>query len=114
MKESRRGQDSMHLWNPCTTAKVEISLPVMRDSFYVHIDSSWFGRVPSSDDYKIFLVYSEYRPYEKSMYLYSLRDSKFTDPEASSMADSVKRLSSLGECVTTSTISYSHLTSSSQ
>ncbi|XP_021715246.1 F-box/kelch-repeat protein At3g23880-like [Chenopodium quinoa] len=76
MKESRRGQDSMHLWNPCTTAKVEISLPVMRDSFYVHIDSSWFGRVPSSDDYKIFLVYSEYRPYEKSMYLYSLRSAR--------------------------------------
>ncbi|XP_021715247.1 F-box/kelch-repeat protein At3g06240-like [Chenopodium quinoa] len=79
MERGRRGQDSLHLWNPCTTAKREISLPVKRDSFFVHIDSSWFGHVPSCDEYRIFLVYSEYRPYlyEKGMYLYSLRNGRW-------------------------------------
>ncbi|XP_021739473.1 F-box/kelch-repeat protein At3g06240-like [Chenopodium quinoa] len=78
MERGRRGQDSLHLWNPCTTKAREISLPVKRGSFFVHIDSSWFGRVPS-DDYKIFLVYSEYRPYpyEKGIYLYSLRAGRW-------------------------------------
>ncbi|XP_021739148.1 F-box/kelch-repeat protein At3g06240-like [Chenopodium quinoa] len=75
MGKKRRRDDSMSLWNPCTTEELEISLPVERGSFYVHIESSWFGCVPScDDDYKIFLVYTMHKQsHGTCMYLYSLR-----------------------------------------
>ncbi|KAL2921859.1 hypothetical protein RDABS01_013350 [Bienertia sinuspersici] len=80
MDDRRRGRDSLYLWNPCTTEDSEISLPIKGGSFYVHIDSSWFGCVPSSDDYIILLLYTVYKPsYNMCMFLYSLRYDRWRD-----------------------------------
>ncbi|XP_021729161.1 F-box/kelch-repeat protein At3g06240-like [Chenopodium quinoa] len=74
IKEGKRGEDMMYIWNPFFRKSKRIALPFGGNSTYVHVDSCWFGFVQSLNDYRIVLVSTVCKPYcGKRMHLYSLR-----------------------------------------
>ncbi|KNA13769.1 hypothetical protein SOVF_113930 [Spinacia oleracea] len=80
--QEKCGEDLLHLWNPTTNENKQISLPGDQGLTYVHVDSSWFGYIPSLKDYMIFLVNTNIRgkpAFVKRMYIYSFRNPKWRE-----------------------------------
>ncbi|XP_056694396.1 F-box/kelch-repeat protein At3g06240-like [Spinacia oleracea] len=75
----KQADDLMYLWNPITNETREISLPVGGKSTYVHVDSCWFGFVNSTNDYKILLVCTVYKPHRQYMLMYSLKNDSWRE-----------------------------------